>query len=141
MKVTKRFRYPKAEVRVQGEPCINGCGDIRYRRNGTCVVCRSTRTTAPNRLDENTENRRLMRLYGITLAERAKLAESQQFRCAICRTRETPTTHRLCVDHDKAQRRVRGLLCYNCNRALGGYFGDDIEMLERAIAYLKGKGG
>jgi hypothetical protein len=31
---------------------------------------------------------------------------------------------------------VRGLLCRGCNASLG-HFGDDIEIVERALRYLK----
>jgi hypothetical protein len=50
--------------------------------------------------------------------------------CAICE--EAPAEH---VDHDHKTNRVRGLLCFNCNGALG-QFRDRVELMSRAIAYL-----
>lgn len=50
--------------------------------------------------------------------------------CAMCR--EAPAEH---VDHDHASGRVRGLLCFNCNGALG-QFRDRTELMLRAVAYL-----
>ena len=50
--------------------------------------------------------------------------------CAICR--EAPAEH---VDHDHETERVRGLLCFNCNGALG-QFRDRRDLMLRAIAYL-----
>jgi hypothetical protein len=50
--------------------------------------------------------------------------------CAICR--EAPAEH---VDHDHVSGRVRGLLCFNCNGALG-QFRDRVDLMLRAVAYL-----
>jgi hypothetical protein len=48
-------------------------------------------------------------------------------------------TQRLQVDHDHETKVIRGLLCYRCNSALAA-FGDSVEGLETALAYLKATG-
>lgn len=73
--------------------------------------------------------------YGINLAERAELYAAQDGVCAICATVAAP----LCVDHDHATGEVRGLLCGDCNRALG-MLRDDADTLARAISYLNSGG-
>ena len=65
------------------------------------------------------------------------LLARQGGRCAICRC--TPRTRRLAVDHDHTTNAVRGLLCSKCNHELLGAAHDSIELLERAVAYLKGE--
>lgn len=52
--------------------------------------------------------------------------------CAICK--EAPAEH---VDHDHETGRVRGLLCFNCNGALG-QFRDRTDLMLQAVAYLHG---
>lgn len=55
--------------------------------------------------------------YGITLAEYRELERKQNGACAFCSRK--PKSRRLHLDHDHSTSRVRGLLCYPCNRALG----------------------
>lgn len=70
----------------------------------------------------------------------ARLAE-QGGVCAICSQPEmlmdetTGLTLRLAVDHDHETGEVRGLLCNNCNRALG-LLKDSTTVLAAAIRYL-----
>lgn len=81
--------------------------------------------------------------YGITWEEFMQLIEEQNYCCSICGiSLELPgndlnsndTAH---VDHCHVTNKIRGLLCKNCNRALG-FFKDDISLLQKAIVYLKG---
>jgi recombination endonuclease VII len=51
--------------------------------------------------------------------------------CAICR--EAKAEH---VDHDHATGRVRGLLCFNCNGALG-QFRDRTDLMLPAVEYTQ----
>jgi hypothetical protein len=46
-------------------------------------------------------------------------------------------TAKLMVDHCHATGKVRGLLCHNCNRALG-LLKDDKSTIRRALEYLEG---
>lgn len=51
--------------------------------------------------------------------------------CAICGSKDRP----MHIDHDHETGTIRDLLCQPCNRALG-LFGDSLEVLEAALAYL-----
>lgn len=70
--------------------------------------------------------------YGLTLTQYEQMFYDQDGRCAICQQFSLKT---LCVDHDHATGAVRGLLCVNCNAALGKY-GDSPERIDSAINYL-----
>jgi hypothetical protein len=82
---------------------------------------------------------KLRKTKGITLADHAVLLASQGGVCAICRRPESARRNGrprlMAVDHDHRTGAVRGLLCNACNTALG-LFGDDIAVMEAAIAYL-----
>jgi hypothetical protein len=77
----------------------------------------------------------LKRKYGITLQEYERLLAAQGGRCAICRRlpRGDISLH---VDHEHGTGRVRGLLCFRCNNALGD-FGDSRDLLQSAVRYLE----
>lgn len=85
----------------------------------------------------------LRRRFGIDVEAYDAMMKQQGGACAICGKTEqgqvskrTGKPHRLSVDHCHNSERVRGLLCVNCNRALG-YFSDDTDRLNAAIAYLE----
>jgi hypothetical protein len=80
--------------------------------------------------DNNKDKRKnvMLRLrFNLTLEEYNSMLESQGGVCKICKMSETTRKNNsdevrmLCVDHDHNTGQVRGLLCNNCNRALGHY--------------------
>ena len=73
----------------------------------------------------------LKRRYGVDSKAAAWKILQQGGVCAVCRSAEP--VH---VDHHHDNGEVRGILCFNCNRALG-YFGDDLLTLYRAADYLE----
>ena len=75
---------------------------------------------------------------GITKEQYQAVFESQDGLCAIC---EQPPkdNESLAMDHNHNTNEFRGLLCKECNRALG-LFGDNIDTLINAVNYLKQRG-
>ena len=89
-----------------------------------------------------------LKRYGLTEQDYQDLLEVQEFSCAICYTEETRvradgSDQLMAIDHCHRTEKetgkivIRGLLCANCNTALG-LFKDDIEVMRRAIEYLGG---
>ncbi len=74
-----------------------------------------------------------LKKYGITEADYEMLAISQANCCAICK--QKPGKRGLVIDHCHTSGKVRGLLCDNCNMALG-LLKENIEILEQAKNYL-----
>ncbi|MFJ4618656.1 endonuclease VII domain-containing protein [Streptomyces sp. NPDC088812] len=87
-----------------------------------CRVCRAER----NRISY------FQRKYGLTPTERDAMVASQKGLCVICL--KAPAVH---VDHCHETGKVRGVLCFNCNSAIGK-LGDDPDAVRRAAAYLEG---
>lgn len=58
----------------------------------------------------------------------------QEGRCAICD--KPPVKRALHVDHDHVTKKVRGLLCFNCNRRVLGRQRNP-EIMRSAARYLE----
>lgn len=79
------------------------------------------------------EQRQRRNRYGLSNEEFLALVEQQHGSCAICHT--SFNERKMHVDHCHTTGAVRGLLCSQCNRAIG-LLGDNAEGLERALLYL-----
>lgn len=79
--------------------------------------------------------------HGLEAAQTLALLTSHGPTCDICdglqttRNRASSDVHDLYLDHHHGTGKLRGLLCNNCNRALG-MFKDSAELLRKAAAYL-----
>ncbi|QNP73677.1 endonuclease VII domain-containing protein [Streptomyces roseirectus] len=76
--------------------------------------------------------RHLKRNYNLTESQRDEMIAEQKGLCVICL--KAPAVH---VDHCHETGRVRGVLCFNCNSAIGK-LGDDPDAVRRAASYLEG---
>jgi hypothetical protein len=74
--------------------------------------------------------------YDLTEREHHNMWLAQNGQCAICKVDEYTLAKCLNIDHCHVTGIVRGLLCDNCNNALG-LFKDDTERMERALEYVK----
>ena len=121
-----------------------------YERNRTYEIARVGRwqrenpervndVQRKNRLRRGEEYRKLereghlRRKYGLTLNLFEALVSAQLGNCAICGVNEDLDLH---VDHDHRTKKVRGLLCGKCNKAIG-LLNDSPETLRAAAEYLE----
>ena len=116
------------------------------KRDGLKSICR-TCSTDKARLDREAHPRRyrearLKNKFGISMVEYEAMSALQGGLCAICGKSEWVTAHGklrlLSVDHDHESGQVRGLLCMSCNVGIGK-FKDNLELVEKAAAYLRGE--
>ena len=71
--------------------------------------------------------------YGLAKSDFDEMVSAQAGRCAICLQLADLS---LCIDHCHSTGAVRGLLCRDCNLALG-LMADDPERLRSAARYLE----
>lgn len=83
---------------------------------------------------DNLSDKDRARRYGMTVEQYWHLKRTNGDRCPGCH--EPQTAGSLCVDHDHASGRVRGLLCHRCNRLIGGAH-DNPDTLRRLADYLE----
>ena len=86
------------------------------------------------------KDRQLRQTYGMTLTEFNAIIQAQEGFCASCRVKlETRFKKRsrtkACVDHNHKSKRNRGILCFDCNMALG-FFHENPLTTMNAVIYL-----
>lgn len=77
----------------------------------------------------------LKRTFGITLEDYNNMLAAQNHACAVCCKPATESTRALAVDHCHSTGRVRGLLCFRCNSAIGS-LNDNPDTIIKAFNYL-----
>jgi hypothetical protein len=117
----------------------DGYHQASYTSDGLSSYCKACRAkdkrAAYQRDHEAVSLRRRAATFGITTDHLAALIATQGGHCAICRN-PCITGRRLAVDHNHATGQVRGLLCANCNRAVG-LLADSAERAQAAADYLR----
>lgn len=105
--------------------------DQEWRNRKTAQIAK-WRERNPEAHARNVRSSGLRRRYGITIEEYDALFVTQSGLCSIC---AGESERWLVIDHDHNTGQVRGLLCWQCNGALG-ILGED--NLKRALDYLAG---
>lgn len=121
---------------VRGNKLSRKCLPCEVEIAGHVEVSAGTSSTGMTKAQIHNRRATLKRSYNMMPAEYDALAARHAGRCGICGTTEPGYGRRhMAVDHCHATGAIRGILCNACNIALGT-FGDSIEKLRGAIAYL-----
>lgn len=86
---------------------------------------------------------RLRQMFGITIEQYEAMVKAQGNLCAVCKKPETAKSRwhpdkpkNLAVDHSHKTGKIRELLCYRCNAALG-YILEDPEIALAMACYIR----
>lgn len=104
-----------------------------YRRNQERI-----KAAANARYHHKAKQARVEKEYGITLEAAEDIWKAQLGQCATCR-QDIPKpgmSRRAHIDHDHSSGKVRGILCPQCNMALG-LVKDNITTLKNMQRYLE----
>lgn len=113
-------------------------GSYQYRSE--CNECRADKQKKRNQLMSLKQksvirDRFLTKTYGISLDIYNDMFTKQSGKCLGCEIHQSLLPKSLCVDHCHKSGKVRGLLCSNCNNAIG-YVKENPNTLESLIKYL-----
>ena len=127
MKTCKTCKVRKPREAFYNHPTM------KDRKLPNCNVCHNAET----------RKYQLMRKYGLTVEQWYEIWNAQGQQCKVCgRTTNEETPHQnareFCVDHTHNSEPfiVRGILCINCNLALG-HAKDNPEILRKMADYLE----
>lgn len=117
--------------------CVNG---HKYDKTGKCVICFVEFTPQERLRFNHSKFHQIRNDEGslLSLKDYNRAFQIQSGRCLGCSKHQSELKQSLCVDHDHVTRKFRGLLCSNCNCALG-LAKDNMKILKSLATYLKGR--
>lgn len=144
---TKAERIERTELRERGLKRCPMCEEIKpfdaynsnaARYDGLRSICRACQSIEDKRYREQNPDQhadwQMKSRYGISRADYDALLAKQNNRCAACGD-ELQGGRFQHIDHCHESGTVRGILCINCNLALG-YLKDDPERITGLLAYI-----
>jgi hypothetical protein len=139
----ERERHRKNAVRRRAaNPESANKAQAKWRAANPERVAGYARLMAAKRLTDRTWAREvdfkgtLKKRYGLSVVEYNSMLVAQNGCCAVCGTFMPGGRGRWHVDHCSKTGEIRALLCSTCNPGLG-FFKHDIDLLQRAIDYLR----
>jgi hypothetical protein len=140
-----------ANTHYECKPCFlqrsKRYGDANYKRlrpirdewmKNNRKACVKYSTDWRERNYDKVMNAHLMRTYNVSYATFKIILETQNNTCPICKSilDRNNKGKRPCLDHNHTTNKVRGILCSECNCAIG-LFKESISILRNASDYLR----
>jgi hypothetical protein len=127
----------RSKLRVNNwcKSCVHDYDRERYLKYKDQIKSRNRNWYRKN--ERADRDRVLRRKYGITIEQYEHMVKLQGNKCAICEKEhnENGVMSRLPIDHCHKTGKIRGLLCNNCNRAIG-LLQDNPAIVAKALLYL-----
>jgi hypothetical protein len=107
----------------------------------SCIRCKESKSKEAYPLPKSkickkcqSRRARIAERYSLSWQDYEHMKHMQAGGCAICKC-DIPEGGKINVDHDHKTGKVRGLLCRDCNLALG-FFKDSLDNIRNALRYL-----
>lgn len=133
-KIKHQSWFPKRERGLQCKACLAAAKQEWNKNNPDKVILARQSTNKWHRQNRDKVYDNISRYrYGVTVAEVDAMIAKQNNRCAICKQL---SSRRLCLDHCHDTGKIRGIICHDCNLALGRVK-DNVDVLRSMIEYLE----
>jgi hypothetical protein len=133
----EKLRLVSAKYRTENLEKVKEDKQTHYQKYRESILARRRVAYAQNpppKVDpRKRKNTTLKSKYGTNIEHYEFLIKKQNGKCAICKETQTKSLH---LDHCHATGKIRGLLCFKCNSALGKFM-DSKAILNNAINYLE----
>jgi len=143
---TKKYFYVDGNTKCGFRSHCKECMKKSYKkwvennRSKSIEYSKKHRLLNPEKVKFTIKKTRLKK-YGLSIEEYDKMIKEQNNKCAICGCEEKGRRKngrliKLAIDHDHKTDKVRGLLCVNCNTAIG-LTKENLFILIKIIEYLR----
>jgi hypothetical protein len=129
------FYKNKDGFKARCKSCLKVYDAKLYKKNPELLKARAQRYRKKN--SAKVKNLALQWRYGISLDQYHEMLKAQNNCCAVCQTLKPGGNSKkyFYVDHSHKTGKVRGLLCYHCNLALG-MLKDNPKAIDRLVEYV-----
>src|SRR5712675_1977499 len=113
----EKVRAKSKRTRKRNREKLNAKAKKKYWKNPKEMNEKSRQYYKKN--SDKVKGTRILRVYNITLDQYNQMFIEQNGNCAICNRNQSEFLKDLSIDHCHETGKIKGLLCINCNTAIG----------------------